>query len=742
MNQISNRDDFSPTITETTSALTSIHRPRHSYVMSRMLLFGAMWLGQQAQAAIYCVDPAATSVGTGTCWSAPFQKLEEALTAAAANPGADEIWLREGVYVPQAPQSGDRRLGHFALVDGVSIYGGFAGTESSRSERNPDAASNNTVLSGDVEGNDGPNFANRDDNVNTILRMNTALATATIDGVTVRGGNAAVIGGVVANAYGGGLSIRRGVVHLRGVHFVENDAINAGGAVALDAQSFSDGVTITQCEFRGNRVTQDFDSFGGGGAVWLNTVYPVAITHSRFLGNQCAFPGCRGAAIRMRIMNQSPRGLIAQSVFSGNVVPEPGANGGGALWVDGFGAEIVHTTFSENYDGAQLQAMRLLDSGLVDIRNSIIDGGLSKSGTGTLGIAYSLINRCNSVSPAPGPGLPSDCGAQDNGGNLRASLDFVDALGVDLVAGTADDDLRLAIGAAAIDRGSNTLIGIDSNDIDGDGIRNETMPLDLAQSARRSDTHGQPDAGNGSAPVVDLGAYETIGATLAFVSATSLAMEGPNAFANAVLRVTTPNGAPLDSPVSAVATSVDGTAVSLTQYVGGVQSLVFGTGTPSGSTQNVLYSLIDDNTPQPLLNFQVRLSAPSNAALLDPITNTVSIVDNDGVSILDASALSGEVLNIPVSLPAPAIAKILVTYTLTGLTAIPGVHFNASVMPVLIPAGETSGTIAIQTFPTADGQTRALRVTLTSASGLTLAGPTAIGSIFSPVDAVFGNGFE
>lgn len=706
------------------------------------LSLSTLWLSH-AHAATYCVDANATPPGTGACWSAPFRKLEDALSAAAASAGTDEIWLRSGTYVPAAPASGERQLGHFALIDGVGIYGGFAGNEQARSQRNPDAASNATVLSGDVLGDDGQDFANRTDNINTILRMNAPLATAILDGVTVRGGYAAGAAQAIGNLYGGGLNVQRGLVKLHGVRFLDNEAINAGGAIAVDAQTNDAGVTISRCEFRGNRVTVDVDAAGGGGAVWLKSIYPVAITHSRFLGNQCLFSGCRGSAIRIQVLNQNPRALISNTVFSGNRISDPGSSGGAALWVDNQGAEIVHTTFSENYDGSTLQAIKMRENGLIDIRNSIVDGGLGRIGTGMIvSIAHSLINRCGALIPAPGPGLPSDCPAVDLGGNLRASLGFVDALGSDDIAGTADDDLRLGIGAAAVDRGDNSLISNDINDIDGDGISNEVTPLDLALAARRADVHGQPDAGNGSAPIVDLGAYETIGAELALVSGQSLVTEGPNVFASAAVRLTTPNNAPLDSPVSVVATAVDGTAVALTNYFDGAQVLQFAAGTASGSVQQATFPIIDNSVPQPALNFSVQLSSITNAALNGGNTHTVSIIDNDGVSVLDAGTLSGQVLEIPVSLPSPYAQPVLVTYTLTGLTAVAGVHFDGSVTPIVIPPGETSGLISIPTFLYADGQTRTLRVNLTSASGLTLADPMAIGSIVAPIDAVFSDAFE
>ncbi|MCP3918832.1 MAG: hypothetical protein GY711_25065 [bacterium] len=64
-------------------------------------------------------------------------------------------------------------------------------------------------------------------------------------------------------------------------------------------------------------------------------------------------------------------------------------------------------------------------------------------------------------------------------------------------------------GSPCIDAGDNAAILADLGDIDGDGDTREPVPLDVALDARRTDDPGAPDTGNGSTPIVDMGAKES-----------------------------------------------------------------------------------------------------------------------------------------------------------------------------------------------------------------------------------------
>ncbi|MHC4474468.1 MAG: right-handed parallel beta-helix repeat-containing protein [Planctomycetota bacterium] len=102
------------------------------------------------------VDANAPPAGDGASWATAFKYLQDALADANSNPDPNDIWVAAGVYTPdsnaaEADGTGDRAA-TFQLINGVGIYGGFAGGESSLDER--DWETNETILSGDLAGND------------------------------------------------------------------------------------------------------------------------------------------------------------------------------------------------------------------------------------------------------------------------------------------------------------------------------------------------------------------------------------------------------------------------------------------------------------------------------------------------------------------------------------------------------------------------------------------------------------
>ena len=94
-------------------------------------------------------------------------------------------------------------------------------------------------------------------------------------------------------------------------------------------------------------------------------------------------------------------------------------------------------------------------------------------------------------------------------GNLALNPQFADFDGPDNNPLTyGDNDYSLAIISPCIDAGDNSSLPADVTDIDGDGNFSEPVPLDFALHARRVDIVLVPDTGNGTAPIVDIGAFE------------------------------------------------------------------------------------------------------------------------------------------------------------------------------------------------------------------------------------------
>src|SRR5690554_6622522 len=89
-----------------------------------------------------------------------------------------EVWVKAGTYTPT---SGADPTISFNILPGVAVYGGFAGAETQRSERNPVA--NPTTLSGDI-GTPGDNT----DNGYHVVVMDGTTASGNINATTVLDG--------------------------------------------------------------------------------------------------------------------------------------------------------------------------------------------------------------------------------------------------------------------------------------------------------------------------------------------------------------------------------------------------------------------------------------------------------------------------------------------------------------------------------------------------------------------------
>src|SRR5262245_6608807 len=108
-------------------------------------------------AATRYVNVSASGANDGSSWANAYTDLQTALSN--AQPG-DEIWVAAAAYKP-APPNGNRSVS-FQLRNAIATYGGFNGTETSLDQRN--FITNVTTLSGDLNGDDGPNFANNGEN--------------------------------------------------------------------------------------------------------------------------------------------------------------------------------------------------------------------------------------------------------------------------------------------------------------------------------------------------------------------------------------------------------------------------------------------------------------------------------------------------------------------------------------------------------------------------------------------------
>ena len=408
-----------------------------------------------AQSILY-VDDDASGANDGTSWESAFNELQSALKVAQAY---DQIWVAIGTYRPDydvgtGQHTGDREA-TFQLISGVAIYGGFDGTESTLEERA--GLFDQTVLTGDLLGNDGPDFTNNDENAFHVVFALTVDQAAILDGFMITAGNANGAPFTDQNA-GGGVFNRSppGNPSLSRPVLVNCVIRRNSGKVAGGMWDFRGEPTLINCAFIRNRTTGDF---GDGGAIYTVNGAPTLI-QCIFVGNSAK----RGAGI----WNQSDS-ILTGCVFYGN------------------SAELFGGGLSTSFDLA-------IGTNCIFWNNT--PEQVAESAGGTTALAYSCVQ-------GGWPGV----------GNIDADPLFVrnPDPGPDGEWGTEDDDygnLRLLPGSPCIDAANNTSVPIDEFDLDEDGDTEEPVPFDLDGNPRFVDDPETEDTGFGDSPIVDMGAYE------------------------------------------------------------------------------------------------------------------------------------------------------------------------------------------------------------------------------------------
>lgn len=117
---------------------------------------GAYEFQQMLSTRIRYVKPVATGTGDGSSWENASGNLQNMIDELAKNNPQNlsgEVWVAAGTYVPQVQViSGTTYSASFLMRDGISVYGGFAGDESSKQEREvgkmPWNFVNKTILEG------------------------------------------------------------------------------------------------------------------------------------------------------------------------------------------------------------------------------------------------------------------------------------------------------------------------------------------------------------------------------------------------------------------------------------------------------------------------------------------------------------------------------------------------------------------------------------------------------------------
>lgn len=342
-----------------------------------LVLFLALFLASASEGAIRYVNINAGGNNDGSSWANAFVSLQDALSAAASG---DEIWVAAGIY--RSTTGIDRSIS-FVLKNGVALYGGFAGTETSRTQRKWDV--NETVLSGNI----GAPGEIADNSFHVVVADGTN-ATAVLDGFTITGGNAN--GTTDERKRGGGMYNDGGSPTVKNCRFVSNRAEKDGGGIF----TYNASPSVTDCTF----VENSAGEHGGGMHIWWNASSPV-LTNCTFSSNtaywgggvctylsaapkfiECVFEHNFASGYGGAMFHEDGRPEVLRSVFSGNRA----VLDGGAIYTKGGAAKTIKdSTFSQNSAGQNGGAMynQYVFGGL-SITGSTFFGNMAQAGGGAL----------------------------------------------------------------------------------------------------------------------------------------------------------------------------------------------------------------------------------------------------------------------------------------------------------------------------------------------------------------------
>jgi hypothetical protein len=320
-----------------------------------------------------------------------------------------------------------------------------------------------TILSGDLNGDDGPGFANNDENSYHVFYHADGAeldATAALNGFTVSGGNANhptnrpfQIGGGMLNALSSPT--------LHNCTFSNNAFVDEGGGI----YNWTSSPLLYNCTFEGNSA-----SYGGG---MNNTLSSPTLAKCLFSGNSAA---SRGGGMNNNT-DSSPE--VINCTFRGN---SAGTDGGGMADIASSSPTLVNCTFWGNSAGSGGGGLYNGGSSPV-LTNCTFWGNSASNGGGIYNLnagsptltnvilwgdtAGGLPNEIYDVDSSPVVTYSNVQGSYPGTGNIDARPLFVDP---------DHGDLHLHPCSPCIDAGTNAASFLPSSDfeldpriVDGDG---------------------------------------------------------------------------------------------------------------------------------------------------------------------------------------------------------------------------------------------------------------------------------
>ncbi len=371
-------------------------------------------------------------INDGSSWALAKRTVQSAINAASEN-GGGAVWVSAGAYKER-----------ITLKPGAFLYGGFAGTESSRDQRNRVAHS--SVLDGGAAGS-------------VVTVSAGGYRTSRLDGFTIRNGTGTLSSGMRC---GGGIYC----------YSSSPDIVN--NTITANSASYGAGI---YCHYgspgvKNNAIRGNVAGIAGGGI--YNLYSNSAVTNCTFVENSASAGG--------GLYNYHSNSVLINCTLSGN-----SATSGSGMYNNG--SPVLTNCILWGNSGTAVYS----SSGTPDITYSDVQDGYA--GVGNIAANPQFLSgaaglRMSSGSPCIDAGdntavPPDDSDLNDNG-------DFSEPTPLDLT-GTArfiDDPQTMDIGSGnppIVDMGA---CEHDPSDYDGDEVPNETDNCPLVANLDQCDMNG------------------------------------------------------------------------------------------------------------------------------------------------------------------------------------------------------------------------------------------------------------
>jgi len=403
----------------------------------------------------------------GLSWSNAFKNLQPALDASV---NGDTIKVAAGTYLPTQKMAevynekantvlptNDRHRS-FLIKNQISLYGGFPVDATMLSER--DWKKNQTILSGDFNGDDSDNFENRDENTLHVVVMLNATSSTCLDGFYITGGNASadsadiiIDGTLVQYNCGSGIyafSEDESSPRLANLVIWDNQAERNGGgfynySIGTNASPQLINVTVTG-NYAGER----------GGGIYNDGMYAAPLLQNvNISGNFTTYDG--GGFFCIAEKATAP--CLENVLFSGNMAK----TGGGAYFIaleEDTSPMLTNVTVCGNKatgTGGGLVVAAMIALAHPEIRNSVFWGNRSNR------VDNIIIEGASNTTSVWDSQLFSNNFIEDiNGTTDPIFIDPVDAN----FAPTNSGNYRLSAESTLIDAGDNSFVTL-SEDLDG-----------------------------------------------------------------------------------------------------------------------------------------------------------------------------------------------------------------------------------------------------------------------------------